>query len=103
MTFQGCAEQSGDYQGDGTFCDPDPCGCGDCPTDGPVSGPNGSVGPEDLAYLLGNWGPFSENPACDPECDPELICIDDLPPNAGNEQIGPEDLAKVLGTWGPCQ
>jgi len=78
----------------------DPCGL--CPTDTPVIGPNGAVGAEDLAYILGNWGPFSENPACNPECPAALVCIDNLVPIAGNEQIGAEDLAKVLGTWGPC-
>ncbi|MCZ6653758.1 MAG: lamin tail domain-containing protein [Planctomycetota bacterium] len=78
--------------------------CGTCPTDGPVNGPNGSVGAEDLAFILGNWGSFAENPLCTPDCPPALICIDDLDPpqTAGNQNIGPEDLAKVLGTWGDC-
>ncbi len=96
MTPQGCAEQSGGYQGDGIPCDPDSCGCGDCPWDSPVDGPNGSVGPEDLAYILGNWGPLPK------DADPELLCIDNEPPDAGNGIIGPEDLAKILGNWGPC-
>ncbi len=76
--------------------------CSNCPTDTPVNGPNGSVGAEDLAYILGNWGPFDENPNCALGCPAALICIDNLPPGAGNEQIGAEDLAKVLGSWGPC-
>ncbi|MCZ6651643.1 MAG: GEVED domain-containing protein [Planctomycetota bacterium] len=85
-------------------CDYGTTGCGTCPTDGPVNGPNGSVGAEDLAFILGNWGSFAENPLCNPDCPPELVCIDDLDPpqTAGNQNIGPEDLAKVLGTWGDC-
>ena len=70
--------------------------CGDCPTDGPVNGPNGSVGAEDLAYVLGNWGPLP------PDADPEIVCIDNLEPLPGNGSIGAEDLAKILGTWGDC-
>ncbi len=73
-----------------------PPGCGTCPTDGPVDGPNGSVGPEDLAYVLGNWGPLP------PDADPEIVCIDNLEPMPGNGNIGPEDLAKILGSWGDC-
>ncbi len=73
-----------------------PADCGPCPWDSPVGGPNGQVGPEDLAYVLGNWGPIP------PGADFEFVCIDDKDPNPGNGNIGPEDLAKILGTWGPC-
>lgn len=52
-----------------------------CPAD--LSG-NGSVGPEDLAVLLGAWG--GTGPA-------------DI---SGNGSVGPEDLALLLGAWGPC-
>ncbi|MCH7686207.1 MAG: hypothetical protein IH899_05935 [Planctomycetes bacterium] len=98
---------SGACCGDGVVEGHEECdfgGCGTCPTDGPVNGPNGSVGAEDLAFILGNWGSFAENPLCNPDCPPELVCIDDLDPaqTAGNQNIGPEDLAKVLGTWGDC-
>ena len=88
----------------GGCCGAEGGGCGTCPTDGPVNGPNGSVGAEDLAFILGNWGSFAENPLCNPDCPPALVCIDDLDPaqTAGNQNIGPEDLAKVLGTWGDC-
>ncbi|MCZ6653145.1 MAG: hypothetical protein O7D91_08965 [Planctomycetota bacterium] len=88
----------------GSCCGAEGGGCGTCPTDGPVEGPNGSVGAEDLAFILGNWGPFAGNPLCNPDCPPELVCIDDLDPaqTAGNQNIGPEDLAKVLGSWGAC-
>jgi hypothetical protein len=43
-----------------------------------------SVGPADLAILLGAWG--GGGPA-------------DL---SGNGSVGPEDLALLLGAWGPC-
>ncbi len=86
MTSQGCAEQSGDYQGDGTSCDPDPCVCGDCPTD---VNDDGETGPFDLAFLLGNWGPFG----------PDAQCLD----ANFDDIIGPFDLAFLLGNWGLCQ
>jgi len=86
VTPQACAEQGGDYQGDGTFCDPNLCGCGDCPTD--VDG-DGVTGAPDLAFLLGNWGPVS----------PETVCLDaDF-----DDTIGASDLASLLGSWGPCE
>jgi hypothetical protein len=85
MTPQACAEQSGGYQGDETLCDPDPCGCGDCPTD--VDG-DGQTGPFDLAVLLGNWGPVG----------PDAECLD----ANFDGSIGPFDLAFLLGNWGPC-
>ncbi len=75
---------------------PDECDCGTCPWDSPVEGPNGDVGPEDLAYVLGNWGPIPT------DADIEIVCIDNLDPMPGNGDIGPEDLAKILGNWGPC-
>ncbi len=59
----------------GTDC-PQPC-----PED--LSG-NGTVGPEDLATLLGAWGGTGAA---------------DL---SGNGSVGPEDLALLLGAWGPC-
>ncbi|MCZ6652840.1 MAG: hypothetical protein O7D91_07420, partial [Planctomycetota bacterium] len=58
-------------------------------------GPNLNVGPEDLAFLLGSWGPIP------PDADPEVQCLDIGPPGP-NGQIGPEDLALLLGNWGPC-
>ena len=54
-----------------------------CPTD--LTG-DGVVGPQDLAQLLGNWGPNPGHPA---DFD-------------GDGLIGPADLAQLLGTWGPC-
>ena len=47
---------------------------------------DGEVGAEDLAILLGAWGPNPGNPA-------------DLN-NDGT--VGAEDLAILLGAWGPC-
>ena len=93
MTPQGCAEQSGDYQDDGTLCDPNPCSCGDCTWDVGPPEPNGRVGPEDLALLLGNWGPIP------PDADPSIFCLDiDF-----SGSIGPLDLANLLGNWGSCE
>ena len=54
-----------------------------CPAD--LSG-NGDVGPEDLAILLGAWGPNPSDPA-------------DL---NGDDQVGAPDLAILLGNWGAC-
>jgi uncharacterized membrane protein len=45
---------------------------------------DGSVGPEDLAELLGAWGGRGEA---------------DL---SGDGTVGPEDLALLLGAWGSC-
>jgi hypothetical protein len=55
-----------------------------CPAD--LSG-DGDVDPEDLALLLGAWGPNPGNPA-------------DLD---GDDQVGPADLAILLGNWGACE
>ena len=54
-----------------------------CPAD--LDG-NGSVGPFDLALVLGFWGPNEGHPSD----------ID------GDGVVGPLDLAYVLGNWGPC-
>ncbi len=54
-----------------------------CPAD--LNG-DGEVGPFDLAFLLGNWGPNPGHPA-------------DLD---GSGDVGPFDLALLLGNWGPC-
>ncbi|MCH8879727.1 MAG: AAA family ATPase [Planctomycetes bacterium] len=47
---------------------------------------DGAVGPFDLAFLLGFWGPNPGHPA---DFD-------------GDGEVGPLDLALVLGNWGPC-
>ena len=47
-----------------------------------------TVGPADLAIILGNWGPVPPN-------DPIADLNDD-------GVVGPADLAIVLGNWGPC-
>lgn len=54
-----------------------------CPAD--LDG-SGTVGPADLAVLLGNWG------AC-PACAADL---------SGDGAVDPADLAILLGNWGPC-
>ncbi len=59
---------------------------GPCPAD---LDDNGSVGPFDLAILLGNWGPCPDPDACPADLD-----------NDGT--VGPFDLALLLGAWGPC-
>ncbi len=56
-------------------------GC--CPAD--FDG-DGEVGPFDLAFVLGFWGPNPGHPA-------------DLD---GDGEVGPFDLALLLGSWGPC-
>ncbi|MCH8852244.1 MAG: hypothetical protein IID41_06275 [Planctomycetes bacterium] len=66
--------------------------CGPCRWDTPLSGPNGQVGAEDLAFLLGNWGPIPPDP------DPAVLCLDIEPDGV----IGAFDLANLLGNWGPC-
>lgn len=57
-----------------------------CPAD--LDG-NGHVGPEDLALLLGNWGPV--------DC-AGLGC----PDFNQDGEVDAEDLAVVLGQWGEC-
>ena len=58
--------------------------CGDpCPA---AFNGDGSVGAEDLAQLLGAWGPNPGHPA-------------DLDDNGG---VGAFDLALLLGAWGLC-
>ena len=82
------AGTSPDANGNGI---PDECegpACGDCPTD--VNG-DGSTGPFDLAFLLGNWGP------CIPGDDCECLDAND------DRTVGPFDLAVLLGAWGPCE
>lgn len=48
---------------------------------------NGTVGPADLAILLGTWGPAGPGAAADLD---------------GDGMVGPADLAVLLGNWGPC-
>ena len=55
-----------------------------CPAD--LDG-DGSVGPADLAILLGTWGPV---PTPDP------------PDFDGDGDVDPFDLAILLGNWGTC-
>ena len=54
------------------------------------------IGPIDLAFMLGLWGPCPES--CEPG-DPLATCPADLD---GNCEAGPFDLALLLGNWGPC-
>ncbi len=62
-------------------CDPD------CRRD--VSG-DGQIRAEDLAVLLGCWGPFPPGFPCE--------CFD----KDGDGEIRAIDLASLLGSWGPC-
>lgn len=62
---------------------PSPAPC-QCPAD--FNG-DGSVGPFDLASLLGSWGP------CQGGCQADLN---------GDGAVGPVDLAQLLGSWGDC-
>ncbi len=48
---------------------------------------DGSVGPFDLAILLGSWGPCAD-------CDNCPVDLD------GDCTVGPADLAILLGNWG---
>ena len=55
--------------------------------------PDGKVGSEDLANLLGSWGEYS-------------ACNNDGYKRADfdtDERIGAADLAQLLGKWGPCR
>ncbi len=54
-----------------------------CPAD--LDG-DGTIGPFDLAFVLGAWGPNRGHPA-------------DL---NGDDIVDASDLAIVLGAWGPC-
>ncbi len=65
----------------------DPPGMPECAVPPDFDG-NGSVGPFDLAILLGNWGLC---PA------PPVDCHADLD---GNGSVGASDLAILLGSWG---
>ena len=56
------------------------------PCIGDLNGDN-SVGPTDLAVLLGNWGPNPGHPA-------------DLNDDG---EVNAADLAILLGSWGPCR
>jgi hypothetical protein len=47
---------------------------------------NGSVGPSDLAILLGAWG----------ACPPKGSCVADLDADG---QVGPADLSALLAAW----
>ena len=53
-----------------------------------ISG-DGTIGPADLAVILGNWGTVPPN-------DPIADLNDD-------GVVSPADLAIVLGNWGPCE
>ena len=48
---------------------------------------DGSVGPGDLAILLGNWGPCANPNDCPADLD-------------GDGTVGAADLAFLLGNWG---
>ncbi len=64
----------------------DPPGMPECAKPPDFDG-NGSVGPWDLAILLGNWGP----------CPDEGDCPADLDDDG---TVGAADLAMLLGNWG---
>ncbi len=63
---------------------------------GPQGGPNGTVGADDLARLLGNWGPYD---ICDVTVGQDVFKPMDFQPD-GN--VDASDLAQLLGNWGPC-
>ena len=65
--------------GGGSDVNPEPC-----PTDLDDSG---DIGAEDLAQLLGSWGPCAGCPA-------------DF---NGDGVVDAFDLAQLLGAWGPCE
>ena len=48
---------------------------------------DGSVGPFDLAILLGNWGPCPDQGACPADLN-------------GDGEVNAFDLAMLLGAWG---
>ena len=76
---------SSDNNGNGVPDECDPC-VGDL--DGDFS-----VGPLDLALLLGSWGPCPEPPE---------PCPADIFGN-GDGFVSADDLAVLLGNWGPCE
>ncbi len=80
MSMDICDIAGGSSQDDNANGTPDEC---ECPAD--LNG-DGTVGPVDLAMLLGAWGPNPEHPA-------------DF---NGDGNVGPADLAQLLGSWGPC-
>ena len=96
--WAGCAWADMDFSGQ-TDCDDwalfveawtdpaDPPGMAECANPPDFDG-NGSVGPFDLAILLGNWGPCPDPPA---------NCPADLDDDA---QVNAFDLAILLGSWG---
>ena len=55
--------------------------------------PDGKVGAEDLANLLGNWGEYSP-------CNEGGYKPADFNKDA---RVSAEDLAQLLGKWGPCR
>ena len=70
---------------------PDDCECipyvSNCPYD---LNCDGVVGPNDLALLLGSWGP------CPYPCPADLA-------GTGDGLVSANDLAVLLGHWGPCK
>ncbi|MCH8963377.1 MAG: hypothetical protein IIB58_00330 [Planctomycetes bacterium] len=75
-----CDITQGDSQDENSDGVPDECAClADLDQ-------NGTVGPFDLALLLGSWGPNPGNPA-------------DF---NGDGTIDAADLANLLASWGPC-
>ncbi len=60
---------------------------------GPLDGPDGKVGAEDLAILLGSWGEYA---LCEPPFKYKVMDFD------ANLNVDAFDLAQLLGKWGPC-
>ncbi len=103
-SWPGCAWADMDFDGD-TDCDDwslflkawtdpaDPPPLPECENPADFNG-DGSVGPFDLAILLGAWGPCPK--PCTPG-PPVQTCVADL---SGDCIVGPFDLATLLGNWG---